>query len=134
MFVFLSKTFCFFTKLKSVFFLKVLGKRAAFTEEPLLLSFRRGHFNCAEILLENGAYPNPKYFFAFEINLISSSNVLGLALMLKHGANPESRNSNYLTPLMNACLHPQGYAAANTLLLHNANVNAITTGKLQEQI
>ena len=69
-----------------------------------------------------------KYFFGFEINLMPSSDVLGLELLLKHGANPDSRDMNYLTPLINACRHPQGYAAANALLLHNANVNIITTG------
>ena len=85
--------------------------------------------DCAELLLKSGADPNAKYFLGFEINLISSLNVLALELLLKHGANPDSRDRTNLTPLMKACRHQQGYAAAKILLFHNANVNAITTGK-----
>ena len=127
--MFLSETF--FAKLKSTFFQTLVNApRATLLVEPLRLSLKNDHFDCAELLLNSGANPNAKYFFGFEINLIPSTNWTALELLLKHGANPDSRYRNNFTPLMNACRHPQGFASANILLFYNASVNAITTGKL----
>ncbi|XP_075587382.1 uncharacterized protein LOC124500147 isoform X3 [Dermatophagoides farinae] len=108
---------------------KALGNppRATVADEPLRLAIKNGHLECAEILLKNGADPNARYFLGSEINLISPLNVMCLEMLLKYGAIPDSRDRSGLTPLMKACRHPQGYAAAKILIYHGADVNAITS-------
>ncbi|XP_075678600.1 uncharacterized protein LOC113798829 isoform X3 [Dermatophagoides pteronyssinus] len=108
---------------------KALGNppRATIADEPLRLAIKNGHLECAEILLKNGADPNARYFLGSEINLISPLNVMCLEMLLKYGAIPDSRDRSGLTPLMKACRHPQGYAAAKILIYHGADVNAITS-------
>lgn len=49
-------------------------------------------------------------------------------MLLKYGAYPDSRDRSGLTPLMKACRHPQGYAAAKILLHYGADANAMTSG------
>lgn len=36
-------------------------------DEPLRLAIRRGHYDCAKLLLENGADPNARYVFGSSI-------------------------------------------------------------------
>lgn len=103
--------------------------RATIADEPLRLAIKNGHFDCAELLLKSGADPNARYFLGSEINLISPLNVHCLEMLLKYGAKPDSRDRSGLTPLMKACRHPQGYAAAKILIHYGADVNAITSGK-----
>lgn len=50
-----------------------------------------------------------------------------MELLLKFGAQPDSRDRAGLTPLMKACRHPQGYAAAKLLINYGADVNAMTS-------
>lgn len=93
------------------------------------LAIKNGHLECAELLLKSGADPNARYFLGAEINLISPLNVMCLEMLLKYGAFPDSRDRSGLTPLMKACRHPQGYAAAKILIHYGADVNAITSGE-----
>lgn len=60
-----------------------------------------------------------------EINLISILKVSQIRLLLKFGANPNSRDRSGLTPLMKAARHPQGYATVELLLDYGADVNDI---------
>ncbi len=108
--------------------------RNTIVDEPLRLAIKNGHLECAEILLKHGADPNARYFLGSEINLISPLNVLCLEMLLKFGAFPDARDRSGLTPLMKACRHPQGYAAAKILIHYGADVNAITSGKFFYQL
>lgn len=108
---------------------KALGNppRATLADEPLRLAIKNGHYDCAELLLRNGADPNARYFLGAEINLISPLNVPFIELMLRYGADPDARDRSGLTPLMKACRHPQGIASARLLIKYGADVNAITS-------
>lgn len=108
---------------------KSLGNppRATLADEPLRLAIKNGHSECAELLLRNGADPNARYFLGSEINLISPLNVTFMEMLLRHGAHPDARDRAGLTPLMKACRHPQGYAAAKLLISYGADVNAMTS-------
>ncbi|XP_076312717.1 ankyrin repeat and SOCS box protein 15-like [Tachypleus tridentatus] len=101
--------------------------RATLADEPLRLAIKNGHFECAEYLLANGADPNARYFLGSEINLISPLNTPFLELLLKYGANPDSRDRAGLTPLMKAVRHPQGLDAVKCLIEYGADVNAMTS-------
>jgi len=94
-------------------------------DEPLSLALKRGHRECAELLLKNGADPNAHYFMGSEINLVSILEVRSIELLLKYGANPDSRDRTGLTPLMKAARHPQGYATCKLLIDYGADVNDI---------
>ncbi|RWS23341.1 Ankyrin repeat domain-containing protein 50-like protein, partial [Leptotrombidium deliense] len=101
--------------------------RATLADEPLRLAIKNGHVECAEMLLKSGADPNARYFLGSEINLISPLNISFMELLLKHGADPDARDRAGLTPLMKACRHPQGYAAAKMLIGYGADPNAMTS-------
>jgi len=101
--------------------------RATIADEPLRLAIKNGHAECAELLLKCGADANARYFLGSEINLISPLNVTFLEMLLRFGANPDARDRAGLTPLMKACKHPQGYAAAKLLISYGADVNAMTS-------
>jgi len=102
--------------------------RATLADEPLRLAIKNGHMDCAELLLKSGADPNARYFLGSEINLISPLNISFMEMLLKYGACPDSRDRSGLTPLMKACRHPQGYAAAKILIHYGADPNAMTSG------
>lgn len=108
---------------------KALGNppRATLADEPLRLAIKNGHYEAAELLLQNGANPNARYFLGGEINLISPLNIRFLELLLRHGADPDSRDRAGLTPLMKACRHPQGLPAAQLLIKYGGDVNAMTS-------
>lgn len=59
--------------------------------------------------------------------MLSPLNITFLEMLLRFGADPDSRDRAGLTPLMKACRHPQGYAAAKMLISYGADVNAMTT-------
>lgn len=96
-------------------------------DEPLSMALKRGHIECAEILLKAGADPNAEYFMGHEINLINILDLRSMELLLKCGADPDSRDRSGLTPLMKAARHPQGYATVKLLLDHGADVNDIAS-------
>lgn len=60
-----------------------------------------------------------------EINLVNILELRSIELLLKYGANPDSRDRSGLTPLMKAARHPQGYATVKLLIEYNADVNDI---------
>ncbi|UYV82594.1 hypothetical protein LAZ67_22000062 [Cordylochernes scorpioides] len=101
--------------------------RATVADEPLRLSIKNGHYACAKFLLENGADPNAGYFLGSEINLISPLNLRFLELLLKFGADPNSRDRSGLTPLMKACRHAEGLEAAYLLISYGADTNAMSS-------
>lgn len=49
-----------------------------------------------------------RYFVGAEINLISPLALSYMELLLRYGADPNSKDRTGLTPLMKACRHPQG--------------------------
>uniref|UniRef100_A0A914C6S9 SOCS box domain-containing protein n=2 Tax=Acrobeloides nanus TaxID=290746 RepID=A0A914C6S9_9BILA len=99
-------------------------------DEPLRLAIRRGHYDCAKLLLENGADPNARYFDGPEITQISPLDTDFLELLLKFGADPNVYCRDGLTPLMKACRHREkGIKAIEVLLNHGADINAFAMAK-----
>jgi ankyrin repeat protein len=94
-------------------------------DEPLRLAIKSGHYECAEYLLQHGADPNAIYFLGSELHLAASQpcSVPYVELLLKHGANIESRDRSGLTPLMRVAKQPNGYEAVKLLLRYGAQVN-----------
>ena len=101
--------------------------RTTIADEPLRLAIKNSHVDCAELLLKCGADPNARYFLGSELNMVSPLNITFLEMLLRFGADPDNRDRAGLTPLMKACRHPQGYAAAKMLISYGADVNAMTT-------
>lgn len=64
-----------------------------------------------------------------EINLINPLKISAIKLLLKYGADPNSRDRSGLTPLMKAARHPQGYDTVETLIDYGADVNDIATDR-----
>lgn len=80
-------------------------------------------------MLQSGADPNARYHFGTEMSFISATDARGLELLLKYGANANSRDRGGITPLMRACRDYDGYEAAKVLIKYNADVNAVSKGK-----
>ena len=94
-------------------------------DEPLHLAIEQGHYECAKLLLENGADPNTKYFSGPEITLVSPLDTNFIRLLLSFGADPNVHSRDGLTPLMKACRHrDKGIKTAQVLLDYGANINA----------
>ncbi|VDO75792.1 unnamed protein product [Haemonchus placei] len=72
-------------------------------DEPLRLAIKNGHYDCARLLLENGASPNAIYFDGPEITHVSPLDTHFIELLLKHGADPNVFDRKGLTPIMKAC-------------------------------
>uniref|UniRef100_A0A915JJ09 Ankyrin n=1 Tax=Romanomermis culicivorax TaxID=13658 RepID=A0A915JJ09_ROMCU len=94
------------------------------SEEPLRLAIRNGHFDCARLLLENGADVNAHYFLGTEINLIPPNDAKFLKLLLMYGADANSYDRDGLTPLMKAARHRDGLESVQILVEYGALVNA----------
>ncbi|XP_022644387.1 tankyrase-1-like isoform X2 [Varroa jacobsoni] len=71
------------------------------------------------------SFPLHRYFVGAEINLISPLALSYMELLLRYGADPNSKDRTGLTPLMKACRHPQGYDAVELLIKFGADVNAM---------
>ncbi len=95
---------------------------SSLTVNPLSLALENDHADCAELMLQNGANPNTKYFLGYEINMIPMENTSCLDMLLDHGADPDSFSRSGLTPLMKAC-KVRCRDAVRTLLRHGASVN-----------
>lgn len=67
-------------------------------------------------MLEHGANASAKYYLGEEINLVDPTDLWSLDLLLTHGANPNSRDLQGLTPLMKACRNPQAVEAVHLLI------------------
>lgn len=92
------------------------------TVNPLNLAIENEHCRCVEILLQNGADPNQKYFLGYEITLVPLENSQCLELLLKYGANPDSVSRSGMTALMRSC--KLGYTeSVKVLLKYGADVN-----------
>lgn len=64
-----------------------------------------------------------------EINRINILKVGAIKLLLKYGADPNSRNRSGLSPLMRAARNPLGYATVKVLIDYHADVNDIASEK-----
>lgn len=95
----------------------------------MCLALRKGHLDCSELLLKNGADPNSQYFYGSEINRINILKVGAIKLLLKYGADPNSRDRSGLSPLMKAARNPLGYATVKVLIDYGADVNDIASDK-----
>ncbi|KJH49142.1 ankyrin repeat protein [Dictyocaulus viviparus] len=94
-------------------------------DEPLRLAIKNGHYECARLLLENGACPNAIYFDGPEITHVSPLDINFLELLLKFGANPNVFDRKGLTPIMKACrLKENGIEAIRILHKYGGDVNA----------
>lgn len=99
-------------------------------DEPLRLAIEHGHYECAKLLLENGADANTKYFLGPEITLVSPLETNFLRLLLSFGADPNVYARNGMTPLMKACRHKEkGIKAIQILLDHGADINAMARSR-----
>ncbi|KAE9419822.1 hypothetical protein Angca_008981 [Angiostrongylus cantonensis] len=76
-------------------------------DEPLRLAIKNGHYECARLLLQNGASPNAIYFDGPEITHVSPLDTNFIELLLKYGANPNVFDRKGLTPIMKACRFKQ---------------------------
>lgn len=93
------------------------------TTEPLNLAIQNYQPKCAELLLQNGARPDNKYFMGHEICLAPLDGVEGLEMLLKYGADPNVFNRCGMSPLMKAA-KDHHIDAVRTLIKYDANVNA----------
>ncbi|WKY02140.1 hypothetical protein Q1695_015841 [Nippostrongylus brasiliensis] len=94
-------------------------------DEPLRLAIKNGHYDCARLLLENGASPNAIYFDGPEITHISPMDTHFIELLLEYGANPNVFDRKGLTPIMKACrVKENGIQAIRILHKYGGNVNA----------
>ncbi|CAI4230352.1 unnamed protein product [Auanema sp. JU1783] len=94
-------------------------------DEPLRLAIKNGHFDCARLLLENGATPNAVYFDGPEITHVSPLDTHFIELLLDHGADPNVFDRKGMTPIMRACrMKDKGIDAIRLYLRYGANVNA----------
>ncbi|CAJ0597305.1 unnamed protein product [Cylicocyclus nassatus] len=94
-------------------------------DEPLRLAIENGHYECARLLLENGASPNAIYFDGPEITVVSPLDTNFIELLLEFGADPNVYDRKGLTPIMKACrLKENGIPAIRILHKYGGNVNA----------
>ncbi|VDO75680.1 unnamed protein product [Heligmosomoides polygyrus] len=94
-------------------------------DEPLRLAIKNGHFECARLLLENGANPNAIYFDGPEITHVSPLDTNFIALLLEHGADPNVFDRKGLTPIMKACrVKENGIEAIRILHKYGGDINA----------
>ncbi|XGW18194.1 hypothetical protein V3C99_002649 [Haemonchus contortus] len=94
-------------------------------DEPLRLAIKNGHYDCARLLLENGASPNAIYFDGPEITHVSPLDTHFIELLLKYGADPNVFDRKGLTPIMKACrLKENGMEAIRILHKYGGDVNA----------
>ncbi|KAK6014365.1 ankyrin repeat protein, partial [Ostertagia ostertagi] len=94
-------------------------------DEPLRLAIKNGHYECARLLLENGASPNAIYFDGPEITHVSPLDTHFIALLLEYGADPNVFDRKGLTPIMKACrLKENGMDAIRILHKYGGDVNA----------
>ncbi|VDM55515.1 unnamed protein product [Angiostrongylus costaricensis] len=94
-------------------------------DEPLRLAIKNGHYECARLLLQNGASPNAIYFDGPEITHVSPLDTNFIELLLKYGANPNVFDRKGLTPIMKACRFKQnGIEAIRILHKYGGDVNA----------
>ncbi|XP_014665385.1 PREDICTED: ankyrin-1-like [Priapulus caudatus] len=98
-------------------------------EEPLRLAIKHKHFAVAEILLKHGANPNTRYFMGAEINLLAADEYVLMDILLRYGADVDSRDRTGITPLMKACKHGGCLETMIVLLSHAADVNARATAR-----
>ncbi|CAB3399594.1 unnamed protein product [Caenorhabditis bovis] len=95
-------------------------------DEPLRLAIKNGHYDCARLLLSNGANPNALYFDGPEITQISPLDTNFLELLLEFGADPNVFDRKGLTPIMKACrMKEKGIEAIRILLKYGANINKL---------
>ncbi|KAL6726097.1 hypothetical protein Aduo_008104 [Ancylostoma duodenale] len=94
-------------------------------DEPLRLAIKNGHYECAKLLLENGASPNAIYFDGPEITHVSPLDTNFIELLLEYGADPNVFDRKGLTPIMKACrLKENGIEAIRILHKYGGDVNA----------
>ncbi|PAV71488.1 hypothetical protein WR25_12227 [Diploscapter pachys] len=94
-------------------------------DEPLRLAIKNGHFECARLLLENGANPNAIYFDGPEITHISPLDTKFIELLLEYGADPNVFDRKGLSPLMRSCrMKEKGIPTIEILLKYGADLNA----------
>ncbi|XP_055951736.1 ankyrin-3-like isoform X2 [Argiope bruennichi] len=103
----------------------------ALIDEPLRLAIRNSHHKTQHFLLDRGANPNAAYFRGSEINLVNSSNVKSIELLLQYGADVNARDWQGLTPLMKACRSRGNKQTVHLLLKHGADINAMSEGDEQ---
>ncbi|CAI5454781.1 unnamed protein product [Caenorhabditis angaria] len=95
-------------------------------DEPLRLAIKNGHYDCARLLLMNGANPNALYFDGPEITQISPLDTNFLELLLEFGADPNVFDRKGLTPIMKACrMKDKGIEAIRILLKYGADINKL---------
>ncbi|CCD69430.2 SOCS box domain-containing protein [Caenorhabditis elegans] len=95
-------------------------------DEPLRLAIKNGHYDCARLLLTNGANANAIYFDGPEITQVSPLDTNFLELLLEFGADPNVFDRKGLTPIMKACrLRDKGIEAIRILLKYGADINKL---------
>ncbi|UMM43345.1 hypothetical protein L5515_018874 [Caenorhabditis briggsae] len=96
-------------------------------DEPLRLAIKNGHYDCARLLLTNGANANAIYFDGPEITQVSPLDTNFLELLLEFGADPNVFDRKGLTPIMKACrMKDKGIEAIRILLKYGADINKLS--------
>ncbi|KAI6235435.1 SOCS box domain-containing protein [Aphelenchoides besseyi] len=95
-------------------------------DEPLRLAIWQDHYDCAKLLLEQGADPNTRYFDGPQITLVEPREYQYIRLLLEFGANPNVLSRKGISPLMKSCeLGEVTFRTSKLLIEHGADVNAV---------
>lgn len=121
-----SKSLCRFrTFLRSVL-IWIIKQNNSNISSKTVIFFQNGHYDCARLLLTNGANANAIYFDGPEITQVSPLDTNFLELLLEFGADPNVFDRKGLTPIMKACrLRDKGIEAIRILLKYGADINKL---------
>ncbi|XP_038056775.1 poly [ADP-ribose] polymerase tankyrase-1-like [Patiria miniata] len=101
---------------------------------PLSLAIQGGHRACAEVLLKNGANPNYSHkHIGYEIHRVPFDSPECFQLLLRYGANPESRTPTRGLTALHAAVEAGNLEFVEIVVTLGCNIHAWTTPRAPER-